>query len=249
MRTSRRWMTVAVLVFALMGGIGGALAASASSLPGDTLYPVKRSQEGVRLLLAASPDGRAELGSRLAEVRRAEVGRLAEAGRSADVRFLGVLDDLADGVWTVGGLRVIKTVSTTVVGRPQVDVLVEVYGRTQADGTITALRLTVVDQDDLHAVRAAAFGRSAGSGARSAADGARAVDDDDDDDTDDDDDADDVGDDDDADDVGDDDDDDVDDDDDEDDIDDDDEVDDDIDDDDLDDDEADDLDDDDGDDD
>jgi len=84
-----RWAAVAgcvalVFVFA----IGGTVAASSGSVPGDTLYSVKTTTEQIQLRLTFSKAAKAKLQVRLAERRVWEMGRLAEKGRLAKLAAL-----------------------------------------------------------------------------------------------------------------------------------------------------------------
>ena len=62
----------------------GMTAASAGTLPDETLYPVKLASEELRLVLATSTDDRALVELSIADHRLAEAERLAEQGRTAD---------------------------------------------------------------------------------------------------------------------------------------------------------------------
>lgn len=76
-----RWATAAAAVLLVAIVAGGTLTTSASSLPGDALYPVKTAAEGVRLTLARDPDAVADLHLEFAQRRLEETRALAEAQR------------------------------------------------------------------------------------------------------------------------------------------------------------------------
>jgi hypothetical protein len=84
-----RWTVAACLLLAVV--VVGTTGASAQSLPGDTLYPVKRWVEQGQLVLTGS-DGEVSLRLDFAERRLNEFEELLERG---DVR-LDVLDDATD---------------------------------------------------------------------------------------------------------------------------------------------------------
>jgi hypothetical protein len=65
------------------------VAASTSSVPGDTLYSVKTTAEQVQLKLTFSKTTKAKLQARFAERRVWELARLAERGRTAKLAALG----------------------------------------------------------------------------------------------------------------------------------------------------------------
>ncbi len=91
-RRERRLGAVAI-AFVLVGGSAGVAAAAEGSLPGDTLYPIKRSLESVKVTLNTSDQGKGsdlldQAGTRLREVRslvtgtassRAGAGRINQA--------------------------------------------------------------------------------------------------------------------------------------------------------------------------
>ena len=83
-QTLSHYWVVATLTFILLGG--GAVYAADSSLPGDTLYPVKRSVEALRLAASLSDRGDALLHLDFAEKRLVEVRQLASTARDADLR-------------------------------------------------------------------------------------------------------------------------------------------------------------------
>ena len=72
------------LTLGLTFGTGAAYAAE-STLPGDALYPVKRSLEEVRLALSVTAAGDAALAASFTDRRLAEVETLTERGRWDDV--------------------------------------------------------------------------------------------------------------------------------------------------------------------
>lgn len=85
---------VALLILALaFGGGAGLVRASSDSLPGDTLYGIKRLWEAVELVVAQLAGGLDELWLRLLETRLDEIDRLEAQGQLTQ----GALDDLR---WT-----------------------------------------------------------------------------------------------------------------------------------------------------
>ncbi len=61
--------------------LGGGVAASAESLPGDTLYPIKRAAEAARLAFSWAPESRARVWMELSDLRHQEIQQLDAAGR------------------------------------------------------------------------------------------------------------------------------------------------------------------------
>jgi hypothetical protein len=89
-----RW-AVALILAALLLVSAGAVAASANSLPGGTLYSVKRTTESVQLFFTP-PSGRAAFHTTLAQRRLDELSALVER-ESVDA---GVLTDLTTALTT-----------------------------------------------------------------------------------------------------------------------------------------------------
>ena len=71
-----------VAVFALIAGGWGASSAAAESVPGEVLYPVKRTHERFLLIIVRPSDERARLHARLVERRGAEMAAMADAERN-----------------------------------------------------------------------------------------------------------------------------------------------------------------------
>jgi hypothetical protein len=87
------WITLIAVLIVLLAG-GGTVGAAANSLPDSPLYPVKLATESVRLSLAFSDEGKAELYASFADERVNEIVRMAEAGKVAEVeRATERLDD------------------------------------------------------------------------------------------------------------------------------------------------------------
>src|SRR5687767_15440835 len=83
---------VAAIVAVL--GCGGAVAASASALPGDALYGIKRATERVSLAMHRDPVGRAALHLQFASTRAQEVQELLAAGRSPSKTIQALEEEL-----------------------------------------------------------------------------------------------------------------------------------------------------------
>ncbi|HJX68782.1 MAG TPA: DUF5667 domain-containing protein, partial [Dehalococcoidia bacterium] len=109
-RLSTSMATVILVVVLAVSALGAGTAyASQSSLPGDTLYPVKLATEQAGMIL--SPDGaaRAERALSFANKRMREIEALAQKGRSQDLELavdqygyalnmtLSMIEQAADG--------------------------------------------------------------------------------------------------------------------------------------------------------
>ena len=134
-----------LLVFVLGSG---AAAVAASSLPGDALYPVKRITEEVRLLLAFDEQMRAQVIQELEERRREEAKAIASIRRVAEVSFGGVVEEIDNGRWTIGGVPIELSDKTVMVGDVGLGTVVRVQVRSLSDGTLLALRIEPDAGDD-----------------------------------------------------------------------------------------------------
>jgi hypothetical protein len=72
--------------------------ASANSLPGDVLYPVKRSYENVQLAFIQSPQSQAEIHLTQAQTRMDELQRLVLRGDYEETLVVDSLDSLSDAI-------------------------------------------------------------------------------------------------------------------------------------------------------
>jgi hypothetical protein len=133
------------LVLALALTSTGLVRASSATVPGDQLYRVKRSWEGLRLLLSVQPQIRYMLASEFEQERLDEIQELLAEGNAASIGFSGVVSLKQNGNWLVSGIPVAITGSTilpatTIVeGEP-----VLVFGVTQGDGVVVAERVTLL---------------------------------------------------------------------------------------------------------
>jgi len=80
-----RWATAVAVVIALLLAGSGTVAAAGNSLPDEPLYQVKLATEAVRLTLTPSALGKAELYVKLADKRVAEIIKMADKGKAAQV--------------------------------------------------------------------------------------------------------------------------------------------------------------------
>lgn len=76
-----KWVGVAALLLVtfLVGSVG-TVAAAASAVPGDPLYPVKQLREETQIWFSLSPEAKVYMYSHLVKERVEELTRLAEAG-------------------------------------------------------------------------------------------------------------------------------------------------------------------------
>jgi hypothetical protein len=141
----RRSMAAAVLasmlVIVALGA--GTVAASARSLPGDALYPVKRVTEEFQLLLTFDQQSKARLVQKLDERRREEAKAIASSQRIAEMSFRGQVDSVDGSHWTIGGVLVRTSDETVIEEDVVVGALARVRIRSLSDGTLLAMRISV----------------------------------------------------------------------------------------------------------
>lgn len=135
-------LRAAVLVLVIMFASAAlVVTASADSLPGDRLYPVKRSWENAQLALTLAEPARQALQSDLARQRREEVRAVLELRRPVIVEFQGTLQSSDGEVWLVDGLSVTVGDGTVVSGAVIVGQQIFVRARAQGNGVLLALQI------------------------------------------------------------------------------------------------------------
>jgi len=92
------------LVFVLSGS--GLVRASTTALPGDNLYPVKRTWEDVRLTFSFDPEIREELEVKFEDERVHEIDELLGEGRHEKITFAGQVTEQNGDQWLVSGILV-----------------------------------------------------------------------------------------------------------------------------------------------
>lgn len=141
MRTFGTAAVAAVMVLAVGAGL---LTLSASALPGDALYPIKRNFETVRLLFA--PEGERQVFSReLRQTRLQEIQALLAAGREVRVAFEGTIEAMLPDHWVVDGIVVHVDEATLIEGTPLPGLEVEVNGLTRR-GALYAISIRVLTE-------------------------------------------------------------------------------------------------------
>lgn len=113
---------------------------SAAALPGDALYPVKRTRETLQLALTRD---KGALTEHLRQIRVDEIRSLLTLQRQETVLCEGVLESMTDTIWQVYGLEVVITTQTKIQGTPRVGSLVLIRGLTQ-NGAYMATEVTVL---------------------------------------------------------------------------------------------------------
>lgn len=138
-------LTIMVTALLLFGLLSGGTMASANSLPGDPLYPLKRVSEQVQLALTFGEETKAELLTSFEKRRVEEVQSVVEVRRIVNVRFKGTLELLEGSAWTVSGINVVVPADTQILGTPLIGRDVWVQARTQTDGRVVAHYVRVIE--------------------------------------------------------------------------------------------------------
>lgn len=154
----RRVMVTLFVVLALFVSSTNLVRAASTTLPGDNLYPVKRTWEDVLVLFTFNLQAREALEVAHENERLEELYEIFAEGRSEEVDFAGVVTRQNGDLWLVSKVPVVISAQTDI--RDQAVAIgdaVRVRGVTQADGTVLAERVDVlaegaplpeVDDDD-----------------------------------------------------------------------------------------------------
>lgn len=139
--------TLVILVMVFASGTGLVRAAS-TTLPGDNLYPVKRTWEGVSLLFAFNVQQREALEVEHENERLEELNELFAEGRSEEVDFAGLVTQQNGEQWLVSGIPVVISAETEIRDQPiLVGSAVRVRGITRGDGIVLAERISLLSAD------------------------------------------------------------------------------------------------------
>ncbi|MGQ0602692.1 MAG: DUF5667 domain-containing protein [Anaerolineales bacterium] len=130
-----RWAAAFAFVMVLVFGVASA---SAQSIPGDVLYPVKRAIEAAQLALTGNLNARLRLEAEHNARRQSEVRELIRLKREAIVEFEGPVESATGDELVVAGVRIRGANAVTVGDRVRVNV------RTTAEGSVVLEALTPI---------------------------------------------------------------------------------------------------------
>lgn len=116
---------------------------SGDAIPGDLLYPVKRSAESVQLFFAPQEEKEALIES-YEEERNREVYEMLDIGRDGRAGYVGVVKTITPETWEIGHITATITDATEISGDPQVGALVEAHCLLE-DGQVFAESLQVLE--------------------------------------------------------------------------------------------------------
>jgi len=141
----RRMLVTLMVVAMLFISSTGLVRASSNTLPGDNLYPVKRTWEDMMVFFTFDADKREELEFEHENERLEELHELFAEGRSANVDFAGYVTRLSGDEWRVSGITVFISSQTRL---PDQEVLVgaavRVRGQIQNGISVMAERVDLL---------------------------------------------------------------------------------------------------------
>jgi len=144
----RRALVTLIVVGVLFISSTGLVRAASTTLPGDNLYPVKRTWEDVNILFTFNVQTREALEVEHENERLDELKNVFAAGRSVPVDFSGLVTRQNADLWLIAGVPVAVSAQTElptqsiVVGNA-----VHVLGMTQKDGAVLAQRIELLSAD------------------------------------------------------------------------------------------------------
>jgi hypothetical protein len=130
-----------LLVVVLAGAlVTGGVTASARSLPGDFLYPIKTTTERVQWFFTRDPAARDVLEHRFADRRLQEAKAVVEQGRSvASLPLDGIIEAMNGDTWTVSGLNCTLDPKAQILGVPALGAHVLGVLRAPGDGRLIVM--------------------------------------------------------------------------------------------------------------
>lgn len=142
----RLTLAFSLAAFLLMLSGFGLLNASASSLPGDSLYTVKRGWENVRLTFVLDPSERSLLETQFYYERLSEVTQLLSLGKQSPVEFAGMYIQSGDLIY-VSGVQVVVHADTLLPANGlENGMAVLVNGNTNSSGWVDAVSIEILPQ-------------------------------------------------------------------------------------------------------
>jgi len=128
-------ISLTLLAFFLLTGTG-LVRASSAALPGENLYPVKRSWEGLRLVFTFDDNQRSLLENEFESERLDEVNDLISEGRYETIQFAGVFMEV-NGSTYVSGIKILISDKTQLPAQGLLNgAAVMVTGHTNSNGFV-----------------------------------------------------------------------------------------------------------------
>lgn len=121
------------------------VSASSGAIPGDQLYGIKRSWEGLQLFFVAQPQEHYLLESQFEQERLDEIDELLAKGKAEAISFSGIVMQQSDGSWLVSGIPVAVTASTRLSSDAIANSApVTIAGVTRNDGVVQAIQVQLL---------------------------------------------------------------------------------------------------------
>lgn len=141
----RRALVSLAVIGALFVSSTQLVSAASTTLPGDNLYPVKRTWEDVRVLFTLNTQSRQTLEVEHENERLNELNEIFAQKRSVQVDFSGQFTRQNGNLWLIAGIPVAIS-PQTVFSSPSVAVgdAVHVIGVTQNDGAVLAQQIDLL---------------------------------------------------------------------------------------------------------
>ncbi len=180
---SLRRVAVTLIVVATLFASGtGLVRAASNTLPGDQLYPVKRTWEDMLVLFAFNTQQRNALEVEHENERIYELKDLFAEKRSVEVEFSGQVTNQNATKWVVAGIPVVVSPQTEIQGQGiVVGSAVNVKGQTQSDGAVLAEKIELLppgsmlpnvgDEQENHEGQNPQIGNDSGEGSEGEAPG------------------------------------------------------------------------------
>lgn len=141
----RRAMVTLSVIATLLLSTNGLVHAASTTLPGDRLYPVKRTWEDVLTLLTFNINAREILEVEHENERLEELKELFTEGRSVKVDFSGLVTRQNGDLWLVSGIPVAISPGTSLPAQAiTVGDAIHVVGITQQDGAVLAASIDLL---------------------------------------------------------------------------------------------------------
>jgi len=146
----RRAMVTLIVLTVVFASGTSLVRASSSTVPGDQLYPVKRTWENMLVFVTVDSQKREFLELEQENERLGEIQELFEVGRSTSVDFSGLVTTQNTNQWSVSGIDVLITPQTLLPQETiQVGTGIHVVGHAQ-NGFVQAdsIELISLNQND-----------------------------------------------------------------------------------------------------
>jgi uncharacterized membrane protein YgcG len=141
----RRALVTLVVIGMLFISSTRLVSAASTTVPGDNLYPVKRTWEDVLTLFTFNTQSRAALEVEHENERLTELSEVFAQGRSVEVDFSGLVTRQNGNVWLVSGIPVAISAQTELPAQPiAVGDAIHVEGATQQDGAVLAKEIKLL---------------------------------------------------------------------------------------------------------